>query len=172
MSRALRAEPEAVPGKSASNIGSRTIFAAVMTTRSATVGYAERPGFTRLARLGDVDPPQWLRAIGLCPEAKRPTRRGTTRTPSVPPASIAVMVTPSMPGAPWLVATSPTPPHHVAAGELVVEGMESPWWVPAWHCDRARVGGLERGPQPSAWSDGSSRLLGTHQRPPVFAVHR
>ena len=35
-----------------------------------------------------------------------------------------------MPGAPWLVATlTPRLPHHITAGELVVEGVESPCWI-------------------------------------------
>ena len=68
-------------------------------------GNAERPGFPRFSRLWDVDPPQWLRPVRtgskLCGEAveEGPHRLGA-------PGFTSAMVTPSTPGAPWLVATS------------------------------------------------------------------
>ena len=91
--------------KSASNMGSRTVFAAAMTTRSLTVGMPrgrvspDLPGFGMRTRRNGFG-----RYVLARSSSASPSRN--VRTPSVPPASISAMVMPSTPGAPRLVATS------------------------------------------------------------------
>ena len=59
------------------------------------------------------------------PQLVRRVRRGTLALASTPPSSMAAIVTPSTPGAPPVGGhVDPRPPQHVAAGDLVVEGME------------------------------------------------
>jgi len=91
-------------------------------------GYAERP-FTRLPGLWDVDPSQRLGAIAmpldLCGE-----RVEEGRDPFDPPGLDRVDRDPVDAGRTLVGGhVDPGLPHHVTAGELVVEGMESPYWV-------------------------------------------
>ena len=106
---------------------------------------AQRAGLTRLARLRDVNSPQRLGRYGpalSCPASS--SRKA--RTDSTPPAEMSAMVTPSTPGAPRLVATSTQPATSRRCGRPCRRGHGTDVCRPAWHCDRARVGELERGP--------------------------
>jgi hypothetical protein len=87
---------------------------------------AERPGRPRLVRLGDVDPAQRSRAVRLVPQLlaepveERPHSHDATvgdrrDTHAVDAGSALV-----------LGHLGPCPPQDVAAGDLVVEGVEAP----------------------------------------------
>jgi hypothetical protein len=97
--------PKLTGEKSASKIGSRTILAAVMTTRSATVGMPSGRVAPGLFGLG-----MWTRRSGrgryVLSRSCWPSPSRNARTPTTPPSAIDVMVTPSTPGAPWFLATS------------------------------------------------------------------
>ena len=149
--------------KSASNTGSRTILAAVITTRSRTVGipsgrvWPGRPGLGICTRRNG-----WGRYEPVRNSSARPSRKA--RTPSTPDPSMESIVIPSTPGAPLLVAhVHPRPPHHVAAGDLVEQSMESTLLGLAWHCEQHALEG-SNGVQAIGPSDGPSRSPGTHQR--------
>ncbi len=164
VSGALRPKAEALGRRSPPRrLVSRTIFAAAITTRSVTVGNAERPGFPRLARLGDPDPPQRLRAVGLLPElggeaVEEPAHPFWTPVGDGGDGD-AVDTGGTLVGG----HVDPCPPHHVAAGELVVEGMEPTlWFLLGTAVEHALEG--SNGVQAIGLSDGPSRLLGTHQR--------
>jgi hypothetical protein len=88
--------------KSASKMGSRTTLAAVMTTRSATVGMPSGRVWPGLPGLGMCTRRNgWGRYVPALTAAARPLRKSPT-----PAASMASMVDPSTPGAPRLVRTS------------------------------------------------------------------
>jgi transposase len=57
----------------------------------------------------------------------------------------------------------PCPPHHIAAGELVVKGVEPPCWVLLGAAVKHALESTN-GAQAFGLSDGPSRSLGTHQR--------
>ena len=88
-------------------------------------GNAEWPGLPRLARLWDVDPPQWLRSIGtgskFCGEAveEGPHRLGA------PALHVSDGYTVDAGGSLVGGHVNPCPPHHITAGELVEEGMKA-----------------------------------------------
>jgi hypothetical protein len=97
--------PKLTGRKSASKIGSRTNLAAVMTTRSRTVGIPSGRVWPGLPGLGMCTRRNgWGRYVFVRSSSARPSRNA--RTPSTPPSATAVMLTPSTPGAPWLAATS------------------------------------------------------------------
>ena len=142
MGRALRAEPETAPEE----VGLEDRFEHDLRCRHHhPVSHsrdAERPGLPRLARLGDVHPPQRLRPIRTGPQlAASPSRKRRTPEPST-----SAMVTPSTPGAPWLAGRRPTPSTSRRCGRPCRRGRGTDVRDPAWHCGTARVEGLERGP--------------------------
>src|SRR6266536_144513 len=123
-------------------------------------GNAERPGRARFA-LGDVHPPQWLGPIRLGPQL------GGERVEELvhPRLLDGVDGQPIDTGSPGVgTDLAPGPDKHVAAGDLVVEGMEaSPWILLGTAIQHA----LESSNPIDAFgvADGPSRSLGTHQSP-------
>ena len=111
-------------------------------------GDAQRPGLARLARLGNVHPPQRLR-----PVRPGPHRGGEPVEEVAHPGGLdGVDGHPIDAGSPPVGAhVDPRPPHHVAAGDMVVEGVEATCWDLAWHCGRARVASARTLSTPSAW---------------------
>ncbi len=108
--------------KSASNTGSRTIFAAAITTRSRTVGipsgrvWPGRPGLgicTRRNGWGRYDPALSSRGE-LIEERPHPGPLDGVDADAIDAR-----------GAPVGTHVAPRPPHHVAAGDLVKQGVES-----------------------------------------------
>ena len=73
------------------------------------------------------------------------------------------MVTPSTPGAPRLFATSAQPSTKCRCGRPCRTGRGTVGLDPAWHCDTARVEGLEPCPHLSVWLTDLADRLGTHQ---------
>ena len=134
-------------------------------------GDAERPGLPRLARFGDADPPQGLRAIGLLPKFGGEAVEELAHPFCAPGFDVgdghAVDAGGTLVGG----HVDPRPPHHVAAGELVVEGMEPTLWFLLGTAVKHTLEG-SNGVQAIGLSDGPSRLLGTHQRssPPSSCI--
>ena len=91
-------------------------------------GDAERPGLPRLARFGDVDPPQRLGTVGAVVQPSgEPVEEAAH---SLCTLGLDVGNGDAVDAGGSLVGghADPRPPHHVAAGELVVEGVEPALW--------------------------------------------
>ena len=65
----------------------------------------------------------------------------------------------------------PCLPHHIAAGELVVKGMEPARPVMLGTAVKHALKSTD-GVQAIGLPDGPSRSLGTHQRPSLLRLHR
>ena len=126
-------------------------------------GDAERPGLSRLSRLRDVHPPEGLRAV----RALTKLLGERIEEPAHPLDALGLDVGDGLAvdAGSTLVGghVDPRFPHHVAAGELVVKGMETTLWVLLGTAVEHALEGTN-GVQAVGLSDGPSRLLGTHQR--------
>ena len=81
----------------------------------------------------------------------------------MPPSLIDAIVTPSTPGAPWLFASlGRCPPHDIAAGDLVAEGVEASGGFLLGTAIEHTLKGSDR-VHAFGVADGSSRVFGTHQ---------
>ncbi len=123
---------------------------------------AERPGLTRLARFGDVDPSQGLRAIRLClkccGEAVEEHLDPVGATFGDRRNAHAV----NSGGTLVLCHLDPGPPQDVAAGDLVVEGVEASGGILLGTAIEHALKGSDR-VHAFGVADGSSRVFGTHQ---------
>ena len=126
-------------------------------------GDAERPGLARLARLGDVHSPQRLGPIRTGPQLPRRVRRGRLAPTRHPRRRCRRWSRRRHRGRPVGGHVNPRPPHHVAAGDLVEEGMEPTCAVLLGTAIEHALQS-SNGIQTIGLSDGPSRHLGTHQR--------
>ena len=121
MGRALRAEPEA----DRQEVSLEHWFKDQLRCRHrhpVAHGWdAERPGLARLARLGDVDPPQRRRPVGPAPE-----RGGEIAEEGFHPGRLDLVDGHPIDAGRPSVGTNvvPGPFEDVAAGDLVEQGME------------------------------------------------
>ena len=126
-------------------------------------GNAEWPGLARLARLWDVDPPQRSGPIGtgskFCDEAIEEGPHRLSTPGFYVGDGYAVDAGSALVGG----HVDPCPPHHITAGELVEEGVKATCSVLLGAAIKHALKG-SNGVQAVGLSDGSSRVLGTHQR--------
>jgi hypothetical protein len=127
------------------------------------------PGLTRLARLGDMDPPQRLRPVGPGGQLSGEFGQEHFHPGLLDGIDRHAVDAGSPPVEPHI---APRPDKDVAAGDLVEEGMEPSLRILLGAAVEHALEGL-RGGQTIGLSDGPSRLLGTHQLvSQSFVVHR
>ena len=160
MGRALRAKPEA--GRQKVGLEHRLEHDPRGGHRHpvADCGYPERPGLARLARLGDMYPTQRLRPVSPGPklggesfeEFLHPGLLDSVHADAIDPGSA-------------LVGTHVAPrlPHHVAAGDLVKQGVKPTHGILLGTAIKHALEGSNAVPA-NGRTDGASRKPGTHQR--------
>src|SRR6266540_7406810 len=146
--------------KSASKTGSSTVFAAAITTLSATHGIPSRPQLAWPARLRDVNPSQRPRPVG---PGAQPLGEFVEEV-AHPGTHDVIDGDPIDAGRPAVCTDlAPSLPEHVAAGDLVIEGVEAAILIllsaAVEHALESTNSVHARGA-----ADGSSRF-GTHQSP-------
>ena len=160
----LRAEPETDRGE----VGLEDRFENDLGRRHHdTVGHrrdTQRPGLARLARLGDMNPSQRMGTIRLghqllgepIEESSHPydTHLGDRRDCHAVHPGGALVVR----------HINPCPPQHVAAGDLVVDSVETSAWILLGAAIQHALKGSNL-VHLVGFADGSSRSLGTHQGP-------
>ena len=127
-------------------------------------GDAERAGLPRLARLRDVHSPQRLGPIRTGPQPSGEFVEEGSHRLDTPGLDVGDAHAVDTGGALVGGHVNPRPPHHVAAGDLVEEGMEPTCAVLLGTAIEHALQS-SNGIQTIGLSDGPSRHVGTHQRP-------
>jgi hypothetical protein len=127
----------------------------------ADCGYPERPGLARLARLWDMYPPQRLRPVSPGPKLS-----GESFEEFLHPGLLDSINADAIDPGSALVGTHVAPrlPHHVAAGDLVKQGVKPTHPILLGTAIKHALEGSNAIPA-NGRTDGASRKPGTHQRP-------